>query len=71
MTKYVRLIDLPDVIDSNIHDGFTIGKKGKVMFWYMLFSCTSNNCAVVTPELPPVRRYIDKDSIVKLHYKQR
>lgn len=64
--------ELTDVIDgdldSKLHNGFTIGKRGKQMYWYFIWHSTGN-ASVFNSGYPVKRRFIRGDQLITIHFK--
>lgn len=57
-------------LDSNVHEGFTIG-KGKAMYW-MISWHNSGHCTVFRKDNiggDLVRRWISGDTLITIHWK--
>lgn len=67
-----RACDLTEKINgdlnSHLHEGFTIGRRGKIMFWYFIWHSTGN-ASVVTSEIPGKKRFIRGDQTITIHLK--
>lgn len=57
-------------LDGNIHKGFTVGEKGKIMYWYFIWHGTGN-ASIYTAGYPMKRSYIKGDQIIKIHFKSK
>jgi hypothetical protein len=55
-------------LDSDIHEGFTIG-KGKKMYWSMIWHASSGNVTVYAID-DDSRRYISGGSMITIHFKE-
>jgi hypothetical protein len=57
-------------LNSNVHEGFTVGTKGKIMYWMMVWHGTSGNVTVypISDNHPP--RYLSGDQLITIHWKQ-
>lgn len=59
-------------LDSDVHAGFTVGKKGKVLYWYFIWhGNTTGNATVFTSEIPARKSYIKGDQIITIHFKNK
>lgn len=54
-------------LDSDIHDGFTIG-KGKTMYWMMIWH-QSGHVTVFNRDGEGKRRWISGDTEITIHFK--
>ena len=62
--KYTNNQDL----DSDYHKGFTIGTKGRKMYWMMIWHA-SGHATVYSIENPPRGRWVHGDTIITIHLK--
>lgn len=70
-TGYVDVnngISYPSDLDSQIHEGFTIGERGRVMYWETLF--TSNGHVRVFKGVGDSGRWLDGDTEIYIHFKK-
>jgi hypothetical protein len=58
----------PSDMDSEIHEGFTIG-KGKTLYWMMIWH-GSGNVTVFPAKNPNYRRWISGDTEITIHWKK-
>lgn len=59
-------------LDDSIHEGFTVGKRGKVMYWYFIWHGNSTgNASIYTSDYPMRRSYIKGDQLIIVHFKNR
>lgn len=62
---------IPEGLDSNIHKGFTVGNRGKTMYWYFIWHATTGNASIYTAgvgnELK--RSYIKNDQEITIHFR--
>lgn len=57
-------------LDDSIHEGFTVGKRGKVMYWYFIWhGNTTGNASIFTAGYPMKRSYIKGDQLITIHFK--
>lgn len=54
-------------MNSDYHHGFTVGKKGKIMYWYMNWHGKSGNVTIYPQNLNHFPRYISGDAIIRIH----
>lgn len=54
-------------LDSDIHEGFTIG-KGKTLYWMMIWHASSGNVTVFSKETC-ASRYLSGDAEITVHFK--
>lgn len=59
----------PMDLDGNLHDGFTLGIRGKIMYWYFIWHPESGNASIYTSGKPMKRAYIYNDQIITIHFK--
>lgn len=59
----------PMDLDSDFHMGFTIGKRGKKMYWYFIWHPRSGNASIFTSGFPMERSYIYNDQLITVHFK--
>lgn len=56
-------------LDANIHKGFTVGKRGKKMYWYFIWHGVTGNASIYTADIPADRAYIKGDQMITIHFK--
>lgn len=56
-------------LDSSIHQGFTVGKRGKKMWWYFIWHSDTGNASIYTGDIPTDRAYIKGDQLITIHFK--
>jgi hypothetical protein len=59
----------PMDLDANLHTGFTIGNKGKIMYWYFIWHSSSGNASIYTSETIMRKSYIKGDQLITIHFK--
>lgn len=74
MKKDIKIIECKasdaGELDDSVHKGFTVGKRGKVLYWYFIWhGNTTGNASIYTAELPMKRSYIKGDQIINIHFK--
>lgn len=73
-TVECKACELATIIDGDLdykkHKGFTVGKRGKVMYWYFIWhGGSTGNASVFTSESPMRRSYIKGDQLITIHFK--
>lgn len=56
-------------LDDSIYKGFTVGKRGRVMYWYFIWHENTGNASIFTAEMPMRRAYIKGNQIINIHLK--
>lgn len=72
-TIYCKASELGDSIggdlDDKIHEGFTVGKRGKRMYWYFIWHGSSSNASIYTSDNPMYKSYIKGSQFITVHFK--
>ncbi len=55
-------------LNPKFHKGVTIGKRGRILYWYFIWhGATTGNATLVTPEIPASKAYISGNQVIRIY----